>query len=109
MVQEFTADGHTLSEIKIRIYTEPGNGELNSLNVVLKEKDTGKVLYEKNGDTYGMKENTALYPFLKDDISVEPGKAYLLEISSDAPKGNRGTGLYYVTDNKGTELLAESF
>lgn len=74
VIQEFTADGYTLSGIKIRIYTEPGNSEINSLNVVLKEKDTGKVIYEKNGDTYGMKENTALYPFLKEKISVEPEK-----------------------------------
>ena len=106
VIQEFTADGHTLSGIKIRIYTEPGNSEINSLNVVLKEKDTGKVIYEKNGDTYGMKENTALYPFLKEKISVEPGKTYLLEISSDAPKGS-GKGLYCVTDKKGTELLED--
>ena len=106
VIQEFTADGYTLSGIKIRIYTEPGNSEINSLNVVLKEKDTGKVIYEKNGDTYGMKENTALYPFLKEKISVEPGKTYRLEISSDAPKGS-GKGLYCVTDNKGTELLAD--
>lgn len=50
-----------------------------------------------------MKENTALYPFLKEKISVEPGKTYRLEISSDAPKGS-GKGLYCVTDKKGTEL-----
>nr|WP_303231212.1 glycosyltransferase 87 family protein [uncultured Blautia sp.] len=106
VIQEFTADGYTLSGIKIRIYTEPGNSEINSLNVVLKEKDTGKVIYEKNGDTYGMKENTALYPFLKEKISVEPGKTYRLEISSDAPKGS-GKGLYCVTDKKGTELLED--
>lgn len=53
-----------------------------------------------------MKENTALYPFLKEKISVEPGKTYRLEISSDAPKGS-GKGLYCVTDKKGTELLED--
>ena len=103
VIQEFTADGYTLSGIKIRIYTEPGNSEINSLNVVLKEKDTGKVIYEKNGDTYGMKENTALYPFLKEKNLCRAGKNLSSGNFRDAPKGS-GKGLYCVTDKKGTEL-----
>ena len=36
---------------------------------------------KKMGIPMEMKENTALYPFLKEKISVEPGKTYRLEIS----------------------------
>ena len=74
------------------------------LNVTLRDKETGEMLYESKGDTYGIKENTALYSFLKQPVSVESGKTYELEISSDAATGS-GIGLYCVTDKKGQELL----
>lgn len=103
VVQEFTADGTTLSNIKIRVYTQVG-AEPAGLNVTLRDKETGEMLYESKGDTYGIKENTALYSFLKQPVSVESGKTYELEISSDAAAGS-GIGLYCVTDKKGQELL----
>ena len=71
-----------------------------------RDKTTGELLYESKGDTYGIKENTALYSFLKHPVEVENGKTYELEISSDAPAGS-GIGLYCVTDKKGQELLTE--
>ena len=103
VVQEFTADGTTLSNIKIRVYTQVG-AEPAGLNVTLRDKETGEMLYESKGDTYGIKENTALYSLLKQPVSVESGKTYELEISSDAAAGS-GIGLYCVTDKKGQELL----
>lgn len=103
VVQEFTADGTTLSNIKIRVYTQVG-AKPAGLNVTLRDKETGEMLYESKGDTYGIKENTALYSFLKQSVSVESGKTYELEISSDAAAGS-GIGLYCVTDKKGQELL----
>lgn len=103
VVQEFTADGTTLSNIKIRVYTQVG-AKPAGLNVTLRDKETGEMLYESKGDTYGIKENTALYSFLKQPVSVESGKTYELEISSDAAAGS-GIGLYCVTDKKGQELL----
>lgn len=105
IVQEFTADGSTLSDIKIRVYTETGSSDtLHSLKVVIREKDSGKAVYESEGDTYSLKENTALYSFLKEPVKVESGKTYQLEITSDAPAGS-GLGLYCVTDPDGKELL----
>lgn len=106
VVQEFTADGTTLSNIKIRVYTQVGTDPA-SLDVTLRDKKTGEILYENRGDTYGIKENTALYSFLKQPVAVENGKTYELEISSDAPAGS-GIGLYCVTDEKGQELLTET-
>lgn len=105
VVQEFTADGTTLSNIKIRVFTQAGT-EPVSLEIALRDKTTGELLYESKGDTYGIKENTALYSFLKHPVEVENGKTYELEISSDAPAGS-GIGLYCVTDKKGQELLTE--
>lgn len=104
-VQEFTADGSVLSDIKIRVYTEAGSsGSLYSLKVTVWEKDSGEVIYSNEGDTYGLKENTALYSFLKHPLDVESGKVYVLEIASDAP-AESGIGLYCVTDANGKELL----
>ena len=105
IVQEFTADGDTLSDIKIRVWAETGSSDsLHSLKVTLREKDSGEVIYESQGDTYGLKENTALYSFLKHPVDVENGKVYELEIASDAPEGS-GLGLYCVTASGETELL----
>mgnify|MGYP000434069289 FL=1 len=106
VVQEFTADGTTLSNIKIRVFTQAGT-EPVSLEIALRDKTTGELLYESKGDTYGIKENTALYSFLKQPVAVENGKTYELEISSDASAGE-GIGLYCVTDKKGQELLTEA-
>ena len=75
IVQEFTADGSVLSNIKIRVFTKPGT-EPSSLFVALKDKETGEYRYEKDGDTYGIKENTALYSFLKKEIPVQKGRTY---------------------------------
>lgn len=105
VVQEFTADGTTLSDIRIRVYTETGM-ELSSLKVCVRDKESGQVLYENQGDTYGIKENTALYSFLKKSVSVEQGKTYELEITSDAAAGG-GIGLYCVTSEKSGELLTK--
>lgn len=108
IVQEFTADGNTLSDIKIRVYVEAGLTEsLHSLSVVIRDKDTGSVVYESEGDTYDLKENTALYSFLRHPVDVESGKTYELEIRSDAPE-NCGLGLYCVTAGRGSELLTSS-
>ena len=105
IIQELTADGKEITGIKIRVYTET-NLDLYSLKVVLRDKDSGEVLYESEGDTYGLKENTALYSFLKHSVEVENGKTYQLEITTDAPQ-NSGIGLYCVTAGKSPEQLAQ--
>lgn len=103
VVQEFKADGNTLSDIKIRVYAN-GDSELHSLRIILRDKESGEVLYERETDTYGLKENTALYSFLKHSVAVESGKIYQLEFTSDAPAGS-GIGLYCVTTKKAGEQL----
>lgn len=60
---------------------------------------------KKWGYLWNEREYSSL-SFPERKISVEPGKTYRLEISSDAPKGS-GKGLYCVTDKKGTELLED--
>lgn len=104
IIQELTADGKEITGIKIRVYTET-NLDLYSLKVVLRDKDSGEVLYESEGDTYGLKENTALYSFLKHSVEVENGKTYQLEIATDAPQ-NSGIGLYCVTAGKSRNSLS---
>ena len=91
IIQEFTVSGNKISDIKIRVYTET-DLDLYSLKVVLRDKESGEVVYESEGDTYGLKENTALYSFLKHSVDVESGRTYQLEITSDAPQ-NSGIGL----------------
>ena len=103
VVQEITSDGTTLSDIRIRVYAQSGT-ELHSLRIVLRDKETREILYERETDTYGLKENTALYSFLKHSVPVEKGKTYQLELSSDAPEGT-GIGLYCVASKKASELL----
>ena len=103
VVQEITSDGTTLSDIRIRVYAQSGT-ELHSLKIVLRDKETREILYERETDTYGLKENTALYSFLKHSVPVEKGKTYQLELSSDAPEGT-GIGLYCVASKKASELL----
>ena len=105
IIQEITADGKEITGIKIRVYTET-NLDLYSLKVVLRDKDSGEVLYESEGDTYGLKENTALYSFLKHSVEVKSGKTYQLEIATDAPQ-NSGIGLYCVTAGKSPEQLVQ--
>ena len=105
IIQELTADGKEITGIKIRVYTET-NLDLYSLKVVLRDKDSGEVLYESEGDTYGLKENTALYSFLTHSVEVENGKTYQLEITTDAPQ-NSGIGLYCVTAGKSPEQLVQ--
>ena len=70
IIQEFTVSGNKISDIKIRVYTET-DLNLYSLKVVLRDKESGEVVYESEGDTYGLKENTALYSFLKHSVEVE--------------------------------------
>lgn len=103
VVQEITADGNTLSDIQIRVYAQSGM-DLHSLKIVLRDKESGEVLYERETDTYGLKENTLLYSFLKHPVAVQKGKTYQLELTSDAPAGS-GIGLYCVTAKKKSELL----
>ena len=102
-IQEFKADGKEISDIKIRTYVEAGAG-LYNMKVTIREKETGQVIYESEGDTYNLKENTALYSYLRHSVKVEPGKVYQLEVSSDAPE-NSGIGFYCLTQEKGKELL----
>ena len=80
--------------------------DLYSLKVVLRDKESGEVVYESEGDTYGLKENTALYSFLKHSVDVESGRTYQLEITSDAPQ-NSGIGLYCVEAGKALAQLVE--
>ena len=105
IIQEFTVSGNKISDIKIRVYTET-DLNLYSLKVVLRDKESGEVVYESEGDTYGLKENTALYSFLKHSVDVESGRTYQLEITSDAPQ-NSGIGLYCVEAGKALAQLVE--
>ena len=73
----------------------------------MRGKDPGRVGYESEGDTYDVKEKTAIYSFLRHPVDVESGKTYELEIRSDAPE-NCGLGLYCVTAGRGNELLTSS-
>lgn len=103
IIQDFVSDGKELSDIKIRTYTETG-ADLYDMKVTIREKESGQVIYESEGDTYNLKENTALYSYLRHSVQVEPGTVYQLEITSDAPQ-NCGIGLYCVTASKGDEVL----
>ena len=105
IIQEFTVSGNKISDIKIRVYTET-DLNLYSLKVVLRDKESGEVVYESEGDTYGLKENTALYSFLKHSVDVESGRTYQFEITSDAPQ-NSGIGLYCVEAGKALAQLVE--
>ena len=105
IIQEFTVSGNKISDIKIRVYTET-DLDLYSLKAVLRDKESGEVVYESEGDTYGLKENTALYSFLKHSVDVESGRTYQLEITSDAPQ-NSGIGLYCVEAGKALAQLVE--
>ena len=103
IVQEFKADGKELSNIKIRTYVESGAG-LYNMKVTIREKESGEVIYESEGDTYNLTENTGLYLYLRHSVEVGPGKIYQLEITSDAPE-NSGIGFYCLDQEKGKELL----
>ena len=74
------------------------------MKVDIREKESGQVIYESEGDTYNLTENTALYSYLRHSVKVDLGKIYQLEITSDAPE-NSGIGLYCVTTSKGEEAL----
>ena len=74
------------------------------MKVAIREKESGQVIYESEGDTYNLTEKTALYSYLRHSVKVDPGKIYQLEITSDAPE-NSGIGLYCVTTSKGEEAL----
>lgn len=106
VIQELTADGKELTDIRIRVCTEKNSGD-SSLHVVLREQESGAVVYEHEGDTYGFSKNTALYSFLAEPIAVENGKTYELEISSDAPAGE-GIGLYCISTDSEKERLEEN-
>ena len=103
IVEEFKAKGKEISDIKIRTCVETGVDFYN-MKVAIREKESGQVIYESEGDTYNLTENTALYSYLRHSVKVDPGKIYQLEITSDAPE-NSGIGLYYVTTSKGEEAL----
>ena len=103
IVEEFKAEGKEISDIKIRTCVETGV-DLYNMKVTIREKESGQVIYESEGDTYNLTENTALYSYLRHSVKVDPGKIYQLEITSDAPE-NSGIGLYCVTTSKGEETL----
>lgn len=103
IVEEFKAEGKEISDIKIRTCVETGV-DLYNMKVTIREKESGQVIYESEGDTYNLTENTALYSYLRHSVKVDPGKIYQLEITSDAPE-NSGIGLYCVTTSKGEEAL----
>lgn len=103
IVQEIIADGYELTEIKARVYTDL-NSDLNSLRIVLRDKENGTVLYEKEKDTYGYSNNSSLYTLVAGPIAVEDGKVYELEIISDAPEGE-GIGFYCISTNDEDEAL----
>lgn len=103
IVEEFKAEGKEISDIKIRTNVETGV-DLYNMKVTIREKESGQVIYESEGDTYNLTENTALYSYLRHSVKVDPGKIYQLEITSDAPE-NSGIGLYCVTTSKGEEAL----
>ena len=103
VVEEFKAKGKEISDIKIRTCVETG-ADLYNMKVTIREKESGQVIYESEGHTYNLTENTALYSYLRHSVKVDPGKIYQLEITSDAPE-NSGIGLYCVTTSKGEEVL----
>ena len=103
IVEEFKAEGKEISDIKIRTCVETGV-DLYNMKVTIREKESGQVIYESEGDTYNLTENTALYSYLRHSVKVDPGKIYQLEITSDAPE-NSGIGFYCVTTSKGEEAL----
>lgn len=104
--QEIIADGKELSKIKIRVW----NGEQSisdQIFVRIKEKDTGKVVYEGTKETEEFKNNSALYSFVNGSVEVQEGKTYELEFTSEAKDGE-GIGLYCVSTDSDQELLAET-
>ena len=71
------------------------------------DKETGDVVYQGEKETDGFTTNSALYSFIGEKVSVEKGKTYELRISSEAEEGS-GIGLYCVTADSETQLLAET-
>ena len=104
--QDLTMEGSVLSNLKIRVYT--GEKSISdTLTVELIDKETGDVVYQGGKETDGFTTNSALYSFIGEKVSVEKGKTYELRISSEAEEGS-GIGLYCVTADSETQLLAET-
>lgn len=104
--QDLTMEGSVLSNLKIRVYT--GEKSISdTLTVELIDKETGDVVYQGEKETDGFTTNSALYSFIGEKVSVEKGKTYELRISSEAEEGS-GIGLYCVTADSETQLLAET-
>lgn len=104
--QEIIADGTELTDIRIRVW----NGEqsiIDSISVKITEKDTGKVVYEGIKETDGFSNNSAMYSFVDAPVEVEPGRVYVLEMTSEA-QADKGIGLYCVSFSEDQELLAET-
>ena len=104
--QDLTMEGSVLSNLKIRVYTEEKSIS-DTLTVELIDKETGDVVYQGEKETDGFTTNSALYSFIGEKVSVEKGKTYELRISSEAEEGS-GIGLYCVTADSETQLLAET-
>ena len=104
--QDLTMEGSVLSNLKIRVYT--GEKSISdTLTVELIDKETGDVVYQGEKETDSFTTNSALYSFIGEKVSVERGKTYELRISSGAEVGS-GIGLYCVTADSETQLLAET-
>ncbi|MCF0132449.1 MAG: DUF2029 domain-containing protein [Blautia sp.] len=101
--QEIIADGHRIDMIRGRIHID-GNETEEPIYIRLWKKATGEVLYEGEKDTSSFKKNSLVYPLLTQDIVVEPGEIYILEMSSKAPSG-AGYGMYCVATDSKKELL----
>lgn len=104
--QEIVADGRELSDVRIRVWTgEQSISDVISVKIV--EKDTGTVVYEGEKETDGFNSNSALYSFVDGPVEVEPGRVYVMEMTSQA-KPDGGIGLYCVSSYSDQELLAET-
>lgn len=106
VVQEIVADGNTLTDVAVRVYVPTAVDE-SEIHVSLTEKESGTVVYEAKESSSDYTSNTLLHSFIDEDVSVEAGKIYLLEISSEAPTGS-GLGLFCVSSDSAKEVLVET-
>lgn len=103
--QEIIADGNIIR--KFMVCAKVGNEQpISTVHVSLIEKERGTVVYTTEKEAFDFTTNGSYYNILNDRVSVEEGKTYTLELTSDSDPGQ---GLYLYCENIGeeTEILQE--
>ena len=102
--QVFAAEGEIVNNISVRM------GMYNRINdsvltVRILDKEDDSVVYETNMNTISFVKEESMYRILNEDVPVEEGKEYILELSSDTDD-NDFIAVYYTDADEG-DYLAE--